>query len=63
MYSRASVGAGKVLRLPIRALPSVVVDTERCCGKRMGPLNGDSTESLLRVERCSPLGAPRKPVG
>ena len=29
----------------------------------MGPLKSDSTESLLRVERCSPRGAPRKPVG
>ena len=29
----------------------------------MGPKNCDSTEeSLLRVERCSPRGAPRKPV-
>ena len=36
---------------------------QRCCGKRMGPLKGDSTESLLRVERWSPRGAPRKPVG
>ena len=29
MYSQANVRAGKVLRLPIRALPSVIVDTEK----------------------------------
>ena len=28
----------------------------------MGPSKGDSTESLL-VQRRSPRGAPRKPVG
>ena len=40
-----------------------VMTLKRCCGKRMGPKKCDSTEeSLLRVERCSPKGAPRKPV-
>ena len=29
MYSQADVRAGKVLRLPPRALPSVIVDTEK----------------------------------
>ena len=29
MYSQANVRAGKVLRRPIRALPSVIVDTEK----------------------------------
>ena len=29
MYSQANVSAGKVLRPPIRALPSVIVDTEK----------------------------------
>ena len=29
MYSQANVRAGKVLRLPIRALPSVIVVTEK----------------------------------
>ena len=29
MYSQANVRAGKVLRLPIRALSSVIVDTEK----------------------------------
>ena len=46
--------------------PSAVRDRgtlKRCCGKRMGPKKCDSTEErLLRVERCSPQGAPRKPV-
>ena len=47
------------LRLPIRALPSVNV------GHRKGVAGSgwarwkDSTKSLLRVERWSPLGAPR----
>ena len=29
MYSQANVRAGKVLRPPIRALPSVILDTEK----------------------------------
>ena len=63
MYSQANVRAGKVLRLPIRALPSVIVDTEKVLREADGPVESDSTKSLLRVERCSPWGAPRKPVG
>ena len=59
MYSQANVRAGKVL-LPIRALPSVIVDTEKVL---RGPKKCDTIEEcLLRVERCSPRGAPRKPV-
>ena len=63
MYSLANVRAGKVLRPPIRALPSVIVDTEKVLREADGPLKSDSTESLLRVARCSPRGAPRKAVG
>ena len=48
MYSQANVLAGKVLRPPTRALPSVTVVTE----KVMREANGHA----LRVERCSPRG-------
>ena len=51
MYIQANVRAGKVLRPPIGALPSVIVDTEKVLLEADGPLKGDSTESLLRVER------------
>ena len=61
---QANVRAGKVLRPPL---------SERCrpwswtlkkvLREADGPLKSDSTESLLRVERWSPRGAPRKPDG
>ena len=63
MYSQANVRAGKVLRPPIRALPFVIVDTEKVLREADGPEESDSAEGLLRVERCSPRGAPRKPDG
>ena len=37
MYSQANVRAGKELRLPIRALPSVIVDTEKVLREADGP--------------------------
>ena len=37
MYSQANVRAGKVLRPPIRALPSVIVDTEKVFREADGP--------------------------
>ena len=37
MYSQANVRAGKVLRPPIRALPSVIVDTEKVLREADGP--------------------------
>ena len=59
MCSQANVRAGKVLRPPIRALPSVIVVDEgsRCARWKSG------VDCSLRVERCSPRSAPRKPVG
>ena len=52
MYSQANVRAGKVLRPPIRALPSVIVVTEKVMREADGPKKCDSTEeSPLRVER------------
>ena len=38
MYSQANVRAGKVLRLPVRALPSVIVDTEKVLREADGPV-------------------------
>ena len=38
MYSQAYVRAGKVLRPPIRALPSVIVDTEKVLREADGPV-------------------------
>ena len=37
MYSQANVRAGKVLRLPLRALPSVIVVTEKVVREADGP--------------------------
>ena len=63
MYSQANVRAGKWLRPLVRALPSVIVVTEKVTRETLGPQKCDSIEeSLLREERCSPWGAPRKPV-
>ena len=36
MYSQTNVRAGKVLRPPIRALPSVIVDTEKVLREEAG---------------------------
>ena len=38
MHSQANGRAGKVLRLPIRALPSVIVDTEKVLREADGPV-------------------------
>ena len=38
MYSQANVRAEKVLRLPIRSLPSVIVDTEKVLREADGPV-------------------------
>ena len=38
MYSQANVRAGKVLRPPVRALPSVIVDTEKVLRAADGPV-------------------------
>ena len=38
MYSQANVRAGKVLRSPIRMLPSVIVDTEKVLREADGPM-------------------------
>ena len=59
MYSQANVRAGKVLRPPIRALPSVIVDTEKVLREAWK----SGVDCSLRVERCSPRGALRKLVG
>ena len=40
MYSQANVRAGKVLRPPARALPSVIVDTEKVLREADGAMSG-----------------------
>ena len=47
MYSHAYVRAGKVLRHPIRALPSVTVDTEKVLREEDGPEERDSTKKSV----------------
>ena len=51
MYSQANVRVESVLRPPTRALPSVIVDTEKVLREADGPVESNSTKSLLRVER------------
>ena len=63
MYSQANVRVESVLRLPIRALPSVILgDTDKVLREADWPVESDSTKRLLRVERWSPLGALRNRV-
>ena len=57
MYSQANVRAGKVLRAPIRALPSVIVDTEKVLREADGPMK------RAVLGRWSLQGALRKPDG
>ena len=58
MYSQANVRAGKVLRPPIRALPSVIVDTEKVLREADGPferwLHGESASGgEVIAPRCA----------
>ena len=50
-----------MLRLPIRALPSVIVDTEKVLREADGPTEarGPEASNTWWVERCSPRGAPQ----
>ena len=71
MYSQANVRAGKVLRPPIRALPSVIVDTEKVLREADGPferwLHGESASGgkviapgcASKARRVSRWGARR----
>ena len=65
MYSQANVRAGKVLRPPIRALPSVIVDTEKVMREADGAggraaltahfgWKGDRPECASKAGRVSP---------
>ena len=60
MCSQANERAGKWLRPPVRALPSVIVDTESGWAHEA---RGPEASNAWWVERCSPPGAPRKPDG
>ena len=46
MYSQANVREGSVLRHPIRALPSVIVDTEKVLRDADGPEESDFHEEV-----------------
>ena len=61
MYSQANVRVESVLRPPTRALPSVIVDTEKVLREADGPTKarGPKASNAWWVERCSPRGAPQ----
>ena len=65
MYSQANVREESVLRPPTRALPSVIVDTEKVLREADGPTEarGPEASSAWWVERCSHPGAPQEPDG
>ena len=65
MYSQANVRVESVLRPPTRALPSVIVDTEKVLREADGPTKarGSEASNAWWVERCSPRGAPQEPDG
>ena len=60
MYSQANVRVESVLRRPTRALPSVIVDTEKVLREADGAheARGPEVSNAWWVERCSPRGAP-----
>ena len=63
MYSQANVRAGKVRRLPIRALPSVIVDIEKVLREADGPEESDSTKKsasgacATKLSQCARRGS------
>ena len=61
MYSQANVREESVLRPPTRALPSVIVDTEKVLREADGrtEARGPEASNAWWVERCSPPGAPQ----
>ena len=70
MYSRANVRAGKVLRLPIEALPSVIVVTEKVMREADGPVGraaltphigwkGDPPGVRLEYRTGEPVRSPK----
>ena len=65
MYSQANVRVESVLRPPTRALPSVIVDTEKVMREADGPAEarGPEASNAWWVERCSPRSAPQNQTG
>ena len=69
MYSQANVTAGKVLRPPIRAFPSVIVDTEKVMREADGPVKRAALTAHfgwkgvrpgVRLESwCEPVRSPK----
>ena len=53
MYSQANVRAGNVLRPPIRALPSVIVDTEKVMREADGPVGRAALTAQSMLSYCS----------
>ena len=53
MYSQANVRAGKVLRLPIRALPSVIVDTEKVMREYPPEVRLETEQKLARSPKIT----------
>ena len=62
MYSQANVRAGKVLRPRVRALPSVIVVTEKVMREADGPVGRAALTAHFGWKGDRP-GARRKPVG
>ena len=56
MYSQANVRAGKVLQPPVRALPSVIVDTEKVLREADGSVEPDGDEPV-RSPKSTSAGA------
>ena len=63
MYSQANVRAGKVLRIPIRQLLSVIVDTEKVFREADGPVELVLGWTARGWNGVRPGCAPQKPDG
>ena len=66
MHGQANVRAGRVLRPPIRALPSVIVDTEKVSREADGPVStagygwkGDRPRVRLKERTGEPTRSPK----
>ena len=63
MYSQANVRVESVLRPPARALPSVIVDTEKVLREADGPEESDSTKKSASGGKVFAPGCASKPDG
>ena len=60
MYSQANVRAGKVLRPPPRALPSVIVDTEKVLREADRPMKRAVPRPAMRDGKVFAPGCASK---